>query len=118
MSRSKSIKFPNSLSEFENLFDKLQRAGVNMALTSGGLTIKEAESPLAKTVTDVYAIVDGVLVKVAAGDMPELDLDTITADKFNVIVLTVNAAATVTPLLGTQAATLGGVVFPTIADPS
>jgi hypothetical protein len=41
---------------------------------------------------------------------------TLTNAKFNVFVFTVNAAGTLKSYMGTEAATLGGVVFPTILD--
>jgi hypothetical protein len=115
MSRTRSIKFPNSLSEFENLFDKLQRVATNMLLNTGGLAIKAGSSALAKTVNTVYFMIDGQVYSKAAADMAALS-GTVTNAKFNVFVFSVNSAGTLATQMGTEAATLGGVTFPTIAD--
>lgn len=115
MARTRSIKFPNTLTELENLFDKLQRALTNKVLTSGGLAIKAALSALAKTVNDVYFLADGKTYKKAAGDMAAF-AGTVTNAKFNVYVFTVKSDGTLATRMGTEAATLGGVVFPTIPD--
>lgn len=115
MARTKSINFPNTESELSALFDKLQRSTINSLLVSGALAIHGASSALAKTAATVYAIVDSVLVKLAAADMPAL-AGTVTNAKFNVFVFTVNAAGTTKTYMGTEGATLGGIVFPTTAD--
>jgi hypothetical protein len=115
MSRTKSINFPNTEAELSTLFDKLQRSTVNSLLVSGALAIHGASSALAKTGSIAYAIVDSVLVKLAAADLPAL-VGTVTNATFNVFVFTVNAAGTTKTYIGTQAATLAGVVFPTTAD--
>lgn len=115
MSRSKSINFPNTETELSTLFDKLQRSTVNSLLVSGALAIHGASSALAKTAATVYAIVDSVLVKLAAADMPAL-VGTVVNATFNVFVFTVNASGTTKTYMGTGASTIGGVVFPVTAD--
>ena len=113
--RTKSISFPNSLSEMEDLFDKLQRAETNRLLNSGGLAIKAGSSAVVKTVNTVKVLVDGVLVSKAAADMAAL-VGTVAHDAFNVWVFTVNAAGTLASHQGTAGATLAEVVFPEITD--
>jgi hypothetical protein len=115
MSRTKSIKFPNSLEEFEELFDKLQRLATSKLLNTGGLAIKAGGSALAKTVNTIYFMIDGQVYSKAAADMAAL-AGTVTNAKFNVFVFTVNSAGTLAAYMGTEAATLGGVAFPTIPD--
>lgn len=115
MARTHSIKFPNSLTEFEALFDKLQRFAANQLLNTGGLAIKAGASALAKTVNTIYFMVDGQLYSKAAADMAAL-AGTVTNAKFNVYVFSVNSAGTLVTQMGTEAATLGAVAFPTIAD--
>lgn len=114
MSRTKSIKFPNSLSEFEALLDKLQRPVSAVILNTAGLAIGTSAKPDVKIANTIYAYVEGVLVKKTTA---EIDLSgTVTNAKFNVYVLSINSAGTVTAQMGTEASTIGGVVFPTVAD--
>ena len=115
MSRTKSIKFPNTEGELSNLFDKLQRATVNSLINTGAFAIKAGGSALAKTVNTIYFMVDGQLFSKAAADSAAL-AGTVTNAKFNVFVMSVNAAGTFTMYMGTEAATLGAVVLPTVAD--
>lgn len=61
----------------------------------------------------LYASVQGVLVKIAAGtNMPALTGINISAGNYNVVCFYVNSAGTVQALAGTQGSSLGGVVFP------
>jgi hypothetical protein len=85
-------------------------------LTSAGLVIHGAGSALAKTgSSDFYASVQGSLVKVAAStDMPALTGINATAGNFTVAAFFVDVGGTVTVVGGTQAATLGAVVFPAL----
>jgi predicted extracellular nuclease len=115
MARTKSINFPNTEGEMLALFDKLQRATVNTLLVSGALAIHGSASAVVKTGSIAYAMVDSVLVKLAAADLPAL-VGTVTNGNFNVFVFTVNASGTTKTYAGTQASTIGGVVFPTTAD--
>jgi hypothetical protein len=87
-------------------------------LTSAGLVINGAGAAFPKIgAADFYASVQGVLVKVAAGTaMPALTGIVITAANFNVVCFFVDIAGVLTAAAGTQAATLGGVVFPQPPD--
>jgi hypothetical protein len=115
MARIKSINFPNVESELSNLFDKLQRALTNNLLVSGALAIKAGASALAKTAATIYFMVDGQVFTKAASDMAAL-AGTVTNAKFNVFVFSVSSAGTLAAQMGTEAATLGAVTFPTVAD--
>lgn len=116
MSRTKSIVFPNSLSEFSALFDKLQRALSAQVLNSAGLTIGSSSKAKVKIANTTYAYIEGTLV---AKTTAEITLaGTVTNAKFNVYVLSINSAGTVSAAMGTEAATLGGVTFPTLPDGS
>lgn len=115
MSRTRTIKFPNSLEEMENLFDKLQRAVTNRNDASGSLAIHGSASALAKFTGNLYYWVDGVQATKAAADCAALS-GTVTNAKVNVFVFTVNAAGTLHSYMGTEAGTFGAVVFPTIPD--
>jgi hypothetical protein len=115
MARTKSINFPNSEGELSNLFDKLQRATVNELLVSGALAIHGSASAVPKTAATIYFMIDGQVYSKAAADTSAL-AGTVTAAKFNVYVISVNAAGTFKSYMGTEAATLGAVVFPAVAD--
>lgn len=116
MSRTRSIKFPNSSTELENLFDKLQRPLSSMVLNSAGLTIGSSSKPKVKIANTTYAYVEGVLVKKTTAEI--VISGTVTNAKFNVYVLSIDSAGTVTAQMGTEGATIGAVVFPTVASGS
>lgn len=82
-------------------------------LNSAGLVISSGGATTAKIgASDFYASAGGVLVKIAAATtMPALTGINLTAGFFTVAAFYVDAAATVTVLGGTQAATLAGVRF-------
>jgi hypothetical protein len=94
---------------FESAIDRLS----SQPQTSAGLLIS-ATTTLAKIgAADFYALVTGILVKIAAGtNMPSLLGCNAPAGGFNVAYFYVNNAGVVTMLPGTPAATLGGVVLP------
>lgn len=115
MARTRSIKFPNTFSELEPLFDKLQRAVTNKVLVSGALAIKAAGNALAKTANAIYFLVDGKMYTKVAADMAALS-GTVTNANFNVFVFTVKSDGTLATRMGTEGATLGGIVFPAIPD--
>jgi hypothetical protein len=112
MARTRSIKFPNSLTELEALFASLQRPLSSIVLNSAGLVIGSSSKPKIKIANTTYAYVEGVLAKKTTAEI--VISGTVTNAKFNVFVLCVDAAGAVTALTGTQAATLAGVVFPTV----
>ncbi len=84
-------------------------------LTSAGLLVSGTGSGVTAKIgaADFYASVAGRLVTIAAGtDMPALTGINMTAAYFNVVCFYVDGASVVTALGGTQAAALGGVIFP------
>src|SRR5687768_4209726 len=109
MALTRTIKFPNTLTELEPLLVKLQRALSAVCLSTAGLVIKAGSSALVKAATAHRVYVEGTLVVVAANtDMAAL-AGTVTNAKFNVFVFTVNAAGTQRSYMGTEASTIGGV---------
>lgn len=104
-----------SSKDLRTIIDTFQRVLSNFVLSSGGLAIKASSSALAKTANAVKYMIDGALYSLAAGDMAAL-AGTVTNAKFNVFVFTVDASGTVATQMGTEGATLGAVVWPTIAD--
>jgi|ERR1019366_9131016 hypothetical protein len=115
MARTKSINFPNTTGELSTLFDKLQRSTTSELLVSGALAIHGSTSPVPKTAATIYFMIDGQVYSKAAADTSAL-AGTVTNAKFNVFIISVNAAGTFKTYMGTEAATLGAVVFPTVAD--
>jgi len=116
MSRSRSIKFPNTFTEVEALFDKIQRALSAVVVNSAGLAIGTTSKKDVKIANTTYAYVEGVLAKKTTA---EINLSgTVVNAKFNVFVLAMDSAAAVTAYMGTEAATIGGVVFPVIPSGS
>jgi hypothetical protein len=116
MSNSFSIKFPNTLTELQALLLKLQRTASAVVLNSAGLVIGSSSKKAVKIANTTYAYVEGVLVKKTTAEIAIAG--TITNTKFNVWVLAITSGGTVTAYAGTQASTIGGVVFPTIPEGS
>lgn len=114
MPKTISTSFTMSDAALRATLLKLQTAAVDLVLNSGGLALKTSSSALAKTVNTIYAMIDGVLVSKAAADMAALSGTTLADGDKNVYVFTVNASGTLATYQGTKAATIGGVVFPTI----
>lgn len=83
-------------------------------LNTPGLVISSGGATTAKTgAADCYASVNGKLVKIAAATtLPALTGINISAGNFNVVCFFVDSAGTLTVGAGTQASTLGNVVFP------
>jgi hypothetical protein len=85
----------------------------SQTLTSAGLVISAASSPLAKTgASATVAVAGGALVSVPAGTNTAALSGTITQNKFNVYVFSVDASGTLYTSMGTEGATLGAVQFP------
>jgi len=84
------------------------------SLTSAGLGIKAAASPIVKTgAAPWYGIQGGRLITIAANtDMPALTGFTVANATFNVACFFVNASGTVVLRTGTAGSTLARVVFP------
>jgi hypothetical protein len=72
---------------------------------------KAGGSAVAKTAAAYQALVGGVLVSKDASDMAALS-GTVVADKFNVFAFFVDAAGTLTTVMGTAGDTLAEVVLP------
>lgn len=114
MSNLFSIKFPNTLSEFQALFLKLQRLASAVCLNSPGLAIGTSSKKAVKVANTTYAYVEGVLVKKTTAEVALSG--TVTNAKFNVFLITMNSAGTLASQMGTEASTIGGVVFPTVSE--
>lgn len=89
-------------------FDRM----TSVALTSAGLTTS-APATLAKTGgSDMYLIVNGVLVKIASGTNMAALVGTVVNATFNVFCFFVDSAGVLTSAMGTAGTTLAGILFP------
>lgn len=93
---------------------KLQDAAVDVVFNSAGLAIGTSAKPDVKIANTIYGFVNGVMVKKTTAEIALSG--TVTADMFNVYVLMIDSAGAVTSAMGTEGASLGAVVFPTIPD--
>lgn len=99
----------NLLNVLGPVFDRFSSCAVSsagLAITTGGATTAKTGS----AVTNLVA--NGIPVAIAAStDMPAL-VGSITATYFNVFCFFIDSAGTKTVAMGTEAATLAGVIFP------
>ncbi len=86
----------------------------SQALTTAGLVIKAGGGVLAKTgAAAFFGVASGRLVTIAGGtDMPALTGVAIGAGNYNVVCFFIDSASVVTAAAGTQAAAIGGIVWP------
>lgn len=88
----------------------IQSVLVDQIFNSGALAIGSSSKPKVKIVSTVYALIGAVVVKKTTAEV--VISGTVTNAKFNVYVLSMDAAGTVTATMGTEGATLGAVVLP------
>lgn len=110
-----SVRLSNNatVADVERLRSRLAR----MSLMSAGLVITATAGKKIPKIgaTDWYGLVEGVLVKVAAGtDMANL-AGSVTTTNYNVYVHSVSAAGTLASDMGTEGASLAAIVFPTLS---
>jgi len=92
---------------------KIQSALCDVCLTTAGLAIGTGSKKKVKVVTIARVIIDQLLKSVAAATEVVL-AGTITNAKFNVFVIYATDTDTAAAVMGTEAATLAAVVWPTI----
>jgi len=97
-----------------NALEQLQANACDVLLNTGGLAIGSSSKAAVKIANTVYAMIDGALVKKTTAEVALSG--TVTNAKFNVYVLSMDASGTVTASMGTEGATIGAVVFPTVPD--
>lgn len=112
MAKSITTSFTMSDAALRAALLKLQSLSVDTVLNSAGLTIGSSSKPKLKIANTIYALVDGILVKKTTAEI--VVSGTITNAKFNVYVLYIGSDGTVAAAMGTEGATIGAVVFPTI----
>lgn len=116
MSRTIGTSFTLCDQAMRNALDEIQRNFVDYCLTSAGLAIGSGSKKKVLIANTVYASIDGALVKKTTAEITLTTANNVANAKFNVIVLSMDASGTVTPTNGTEAATLGAVVFPEVPE--
>lgn len=111
---NKSIALDVSTSQagVTTLLGKVQSALIDQLLKTGGLTLGSSSKPKLKLANTIYALVNGVMQKVTSAEYTVSG--TVTNAKFNVYVIYINSAGTVATAMGTEGATIGAIVFPSI----
>lgn len=108
------------LEKYEEFFDESIEATTNCTFNSGGLTIGSSSKPKIKIANDVYGIINGTLVKVAAAEVAFTATTHDVADTYSkIFFLTADSAGTVTVRGSSAALTAGGVAAitpPTIPE--
>lgn len=112
MANSIAYSEVTSNENLRSVLNKLQEGSPNIVFNSAGLAIGTGSKKKVKIVNAIYAYVDGVPLTVAASSEVALS-GTVVNAKYNVYVLSVNSAGTVTATMGTDGATLAAVVWPT-----
>ncbi|MBU2025330.1 MAG: hypothetical protein ABIC19_00640 [Patescibacteria group bacterium] len=95
---------------------QIQQNICDFVLNSAGLAIGSASKAKVLIANTIRALIDGVLVEKTTAEI--VLSGTVTADKFNVYVLSMIADGTVTATMGTEGDAIGDVVFPDVPDDS
>jgi len=98
----------------KSTLEDIQSNLVDFVLNSAGLTIGSGSKKKPLIANTIYYMIDGVMYKKTTAEITLTTANTVAADLFNVIVLTIDSAGTVTPTNGTAGATLEAVVFPAV----
>ncbi len=91
---------------------QIQQNICDYVLNSAGLAIGSSSKKAVLIANTTRAMIDGVLVEKTTAEIALSG--TVTADKFNVYVLSMVAGGTVVATMGTEGATIGAVVFPAV----
>ena len=116
---SKTIANNSSALSDETMRDALEQIQTNLVdvlLNTAGLAIGTSDAAKVKIVNTIYAMLDGVIAKKTTAEVALSG--TVTNALFNVFVLSMTAAGVVVATMGTEGATIGAVVFPTIPSDS
>lgn len=116
MAKTIDTSYTLSDQKLRNALGEIQGSIVDQVLNSGGLAIGSTSKKDVKIANTIYALISGVLVKKTTAEIKIAGK--VTADMFNVYVLSIDGEGTVTATMGTEGATIGKVVFPTIPDDS
>lgn len=86
----------------------------NLIFNTGGLAIGSSSKKAAKVANTIYGIVDGVPFSKTTAEVALAG--TVTNAKFNVYLILVNAAGTLSVVMGTEGAALINVVLPAVTS--
>jgi hypothetical protein len=92
--------------------EELQISLLDLLFNTGALAIGTSSKKAVKLANTVYFMIDGVIYSKTTAETALAG--TITADLFNVYLVSVNSAGTITITMGTEGATLAAVVFPAV----
>jgi hypothetical protein len=115
MARSVATQAGQAPDQITAVFKNVQRALTDFVFSTAGLAIGTTTTK-AKIATAFKALIDGAYVHKAVTDDAYTLSGTVTNAKFNVFVLTINAAGTCTARMGTEGSTRSAIVWPTIPD--
>ena len=93
---------------------KLQGYVTDAVFSSAGLAIGSGSKKKIKIANTVYSYINGVFVTKTTEEETLTSAHNVTNAKFNVLVVSMSSAGTVTVSAGTEGATLAAVVAPTI----
>lgn len=93
-------------------WQKFQVSLGNLIFNSSALTIGSSSKKAAKLANTVYGVIDGVMFSKTTAEVALAG--TVTNAKFNVYLILVNAAGTLSVVMGTEGATLAAAVLPAV----
>lgn len=114
MSKAITLGTWNGQQQAKSTLEDIQSNLVDFVLNSAGLTIGTVSKKKLLIANTIYYMIDGVLYSKTTAEITLTTANSVAADLFNVIVLTIDAEGTVTPTNGTAGATLAKVVFPAV----
>lgn len=113
MAKSVAASAPQGPDQIAQVFRNLQAALCDFCMVSPGLAIGTTTTKV-KTAAAIKLLIDGAYVHKAITDDAFILSGTVLNAKFNVFVMTINAAGTCVALMGTEGATRAAVVWPAI----
>ena len=104
----------NSNAHMREVLGKFQAVLTDSLLNSGGLAIGSGSKKKILIASTVYALFNGVLAKKTTAELTLTSAHNVANAKFNVLVVSMTVDGTCTVTAGTEAATIGAVVWPTL----
>lgn len=114
MSNTIKYSYTQSDSVLRSSLKKVQTSLTSGVLNSAGLAIGSGSKKKILLANTIYALFDGVMVSKTTSEITLTTAANVKNAKFNVLVLSMSSAGVVSCTAGTEGATLGAVVMPTI----